>query len=190
MVTVACNDVGGDAVFAKEHLHVREVCLDDVDAIVALLNPIIETGCYTVLDTPVTVESEREFIAHFPARGIFHVAERRSDGKVVGVQTVEPYRGYTHAFDHVGEIGTFVDLAERHKGIGRRLADVAFEAARRKGYEKLYTVVRADNEQALGFYLSLSFCVVDKAKKQAKIGNRSIDEAVALWRTLQSSARS
>lgn len=176
MVTVACNDVGGDAVSTEERLRVREICSDDVDAIVALLNPIIETGRYTVLDTPLTVEAEREFIANFPERGVFHVAERRSDGKVVGVQTVEPYGRYTHAFDHVGEIGTFVDLAERHKGIGKRLAEVTLEVARQKGYEKLFTSVRADNEEALQFYLSLGFCVVGRAQKQAKIGGQYIDE--------------
>ena len=164
--------------FAEERPHVREVCLDDVDAIVALLNPIIETGLYTALDTPLTVEAERAFIANFPERGVFHVAERRSDGKIVGVQSVEPYGRYTRAFDHVGEIGTFVDLAERHKGIGKRLAEATLEAARQKGYEKLFTSVRADNEEALKFYLSLGFYVVGRAQKQAKIADRYIDEVL------------
>lgn len=166
-------------IVAREQLYVvREACLDDAEAIVTLLNPIIETGLYTVLDTLLTVEAEREFIANFPERGVFHVAERRSDGKIVGMQTVEPYGRYLHAFDHVGEIGTFVDLAERYKGIGKHLVEATFEAARRKGYEKVYTAVRADNEDALKFYLSLGFCVVGRAKRQAKIADRYIDEVL------------
>ena len=55
-------------------LLVREVQLDDAEAIVGILNPIIEAGVYTAFDTPFSVEAEREFILNFPQRGIFHVA--------------------------------------------------------------------------------------------------------------------
>jgi hypothetical protein len=44
-------------------LLIRKVRPDDAEAIVCVLNPIIETGLYTVLDTSFTVEAEREYIA-------------------------------------------------------------------------------------------------------------------------------
>lgn len=53
---------------------------------------------------------------------------------------------------------------------------MTFEAARQKSCERLFTSVRADNEQALKFYLLLGFCVVGRAEKQAKIADRYIDE--------------
>jgi L-amino acid N-acyltransferase YncA len=95
-------------------LLVREVELNDAEAIVSILNPIIEAGVYTAFDTPLTVEAEREYILHFPARGVFHVALCYQEQKVVGFQSMEPFANYTHAFDHVGVLGTypcFVTLA-------------------------------------------------------------------------------
>jgi len=56
------------------NLLIREARLDDAEAIVSILNPIIEAGVYTVLVTPLTVEYERDYIASLPQRGIFHVA--------------------------------------------------------------------------------------------------------------------
>ena len=157
---------------------IRKVRLTDAEAIVALLNPIIKAGKYTVLDGPLTVEVEREFIASFPRRGVFQVAERQSDGVILGFQTIEPFATYTRALLHVAIIGTFVDLAHRRRGIGLRLSSVAFEAARAKGFEKLFSYVRADNPQALAFYLGLGFRIVGTAKRQAKIGRAYVDEVI------------
>ncbi len=41
---------------------VRDARPDDAQAIVGILNPIIQTGAYTVFDAPLTVEAEREYI--------------------------------------------------------------------------------------------------------------------------------
>lgn len=65
-------------------LLVREVRLEDAEAIVSILNPIIEAGVYTAFDTPFTIEAEREYILHFPQRGVFHVAISRYEQKIVG----------------------------------------------------------------------------------------------------------
>ncbi len=159
-------------------LRIREVQLDDAEAIVCILNPIIEAGVYTVLDTPLTAEAEREFIANFPQSGVFHVAERRQDGKIVGFQTLEPYGTYTRAFDHVAIMGTFVNLSQRRQGIGSQLSKVSFEWARQKGYEKIFTYVRADNLASLAFHLQLGFRIVGTAQRQAKFGGRYVDEII------------
>jgi len=159
-------------------LIIREVRPEDAGGIIAVLNPIIAAGRYTVLDAPFTAEAEREFIARFPERGIFHVAERVLDGRIVGFQTLEPFGAYTHAFHHVATMGTYVDLAERRKGIGARLAEATFQAARRKGYEKIFTYVRADNPDSLAFYLKIGFRVVGTAQRQALFGERYVDEVI------------
>lgn len=39
-------------------LLIREVQVDDAEAIVGILNPIIQAGIYTAFDTPFTVEDE------------------------------------------------------------------------------------------------------------------------------------
>lgn len=151
---------------------------EDAEGVVRILNPIIEAGRYTALDTPITAEAERGYIANLSARGIFHVAQSRQDGAVVGFQTMEPFATYTHAFDHVGVIATFVDLAQRHKGIGKRLFEATFEAARHKDYEKVFTYVRADNPVALAAYRQQGFRTVGTARRHARIRGRYIDEIV------------
>jgi L-amino acid N-acyltransferase YncA len=159
-------------------LFVREVCLEDAEAIVGIFNPIIEAGIYTVFDTPFTVEAEREYIANFPERGIFHVAVRQADQKIVGFQSMEPFATYTHAFDHVGVVGTYVDLAERRQGIAGQLFATTFEAARMKDYEKIFTFIRRDNPAALATYQRQGFQIVGTAQRQAKINGQYVDEII------------
>ncbi len=157
-------------------ISIRDVRLDDAKSLIAILNPIIRTGRHTVLMTPFTVVEERDFIINYPERGIFHIAESLEDKKIVGMQTIEPYGMYTRAFDHVGVIGTFIDLSMRQKGIGLLLAQSTFRAAKKKGYEKLFTNIRADNNAALAFYRKLGFSVIGTARKHAKIDDHYIDE--------------
>jgi L-amino acid N-acyltransferase YncA len=159
-------------------LHIRPVQPEDAEAIATILNAIIEAGAYTVLDTPFTVDEERRYIANFPPRGTFHVAVETHSDRLVGLQSMEPFAAYSGAFAHVGTIGTFVDLAERRQGIGTRLSQVTFDRARRLGYEKLFTYVRADNAASLAFHLKLGFRIVGTARRQAKIHGQYVDEII------------
>lgn len=160
------------------HLEIREARPDDAEAIVRILNPIIEARAYTVFDTPFTAESEREYLLNFPSRGVFLLAVRQVDNQVVGFQSMEPFAGYTRAFDHVGVLGTYVDLECRRQGIAAALFEATFAAAARKGYEKIFTFVRADNPAALQTYLRQGFRTVGTALRQARIGDRYIDEII------------
>lgn len=159
-------------------LVVRDVRPDDTEAIIGILNPIIESGAYSAMDTPFTLEAEQEFIRRFPQRGVFHLAEEPRELRVVGFQTVEPFATYTRAFDHVGVIATFVEMACRRRGVGGRLAEATFEEARRKGYEKLFTLVRADNPGALRFYDGLGFRAVGTAARHVRVGSKYVDEVI------------
>ncbi len=159
-------------------LLIRQARPEDAEAIVAVFNPIIESGLYTAFDTPFTAEAEREYIRDFPVRGIFHVAVRQPDERIVGFQSMEPFATYTRAFDHVGVIGTYVDLACRRQGIASRLFDATFEAARGKGYEKLFTYIRADNPAALATYLKQGFQIVGETKRQARINGKYVNEII------------
>ena len=157
---------------------VRDARSEDAEAIVGILNPIIETGRFTALDTPLTVDEERAYIACFPTRGVFHVAEDRQNRAVVGFQTLEPFAAYTHAFDHVAVVATFVDLARRRQGVGKRLFEATFQSAREKGYEKVFTYVRADNPVALEAYRKQSFRTVGTARRHARFGEHYVDEVI------------
>jgi L-amino acid N-acyltransferase YncA len=160
------------------HLEIRKARPDDAEAIVRILNPIIEAGAYTVFDTPFTAEAEREYLLKFPAQGVFLLAARQDDGQIVGFQSMEPFARYTRAFDHVGVLGTYVDLDCRRQGIATALFRATFAAAVSKGYEKIFTFVRADNPAALQTYLRQGFRTVGTALRQARIGGTYIDEII------------
>lgn len=159
-------------------LEIREATPDDAEGIVGVLNPIIETGAYTVLDTPLTAAAEREFIRGCSPRGVFLVAIDRADGAVAGFQNLQPIAGYTHAFDHVGDLGTYVDLRRRRQGIAKQLFQATFGRALRKGYEKIFTFVRGDNPAALQTYLHHGFVTVGIARRHAKVRGRYVDETM------------
>jgi L-amino acid N-acyltransferase YncA len=157
-------------------LLIRDVRQDDAAGIVAVFNPIIDARVYTVFDEPFTVDAERAYIAGFPTRGIWKVAIRESDDRLVGFQVVDPFGPYTRAFDHVGNIGTYVDLGVRRQGVARALFAATFADAPAKGYEKLFTFVRADNPIALATYRSQGFTIAGLAKRHAKIDGAYVDE--------------
>ena len=155
---------------------IRDAVPSDAAALVAILNPIIEARVFTAFDTPFSVEAERDYVLGFPPRGIWKVATAPDDDRVLGFQILEPFATYTRAFDHVGTLGTFVHLSHRRQGVARRLFAATLDAAREKGYEKLFTFVRADNQAALQTYLAHGFIVIGTARRHAKIDGRYVDE--------------
>lgn len=157
---------------------VREVRPDDAEAVATILNRIIEAGAYTVLDRPFSGSEERAFIEKFSPRGTFLVAVSSEDQRIVGFQNVEPFATYTHAFDHVGVIGTYVDLDRRRQGVSGELFLATFEATERKGFRKLFAYIRADNASAKAAYAAHGFRVVGIARDHARVGDRYVDAII------------
>lgn len=149
---------------------------DDANDIINILNPIIESGSFTVLDKPFTLEAEHRFISSFPTRGVFHVAADESKHNIVGFQTIEPFASYSSFFNHVGIIGTYIHFDYQRQGISSQLFQATFEAIRQKGYEKVFAYVRSDNPTALTTHKKQGFSVIGTAKKHVKINNDYVDE--------------
>lgn len=155
---------------------IRAVREEDAKSIIDLLNPIIEAGKYTVMDGPLAVNEQINFIRGFPKQGVFYVAAGDDDRRILGLQSVEPWSTSAKAFEHVGDISTFVALDWQGKGIGRSLSQATFEGARKQGFLKIMATVRADNPQAVSFYGSQGFKVVGTAHKHALVRGRYVDE--------------
>lgn len=135
----------------------------DVAAIVALLVPIIQAGDQTVMDEPVSLDEQIDFIRRFLGRGVFHVAVDDARGAVVGLQDVTLWLAGSRVFQHVGVISTFVPMGKQGGGIGRSLCRATFQAARALGFTKLSAAIRADNSRAVAFYLGLRFRLIGAA---------------------------
>jgi L-amino acid N-acyltransferase YncA len=156
---------------------IRPVQESDAKAISEILNAIIATGKYTILE-PVTAEIQLEFIQGFPERGVFLVAER-DDGKILGLQDVSPTSSWSNAMRHIGDIATFIAMDAQGQGVGSALAQSTFSAARAKGFEKLIAMIRGDNPRAIGFYVSQGFKLVGTMHRHAVVNGNYIDEVIA-----------
>jgi L-amino acid N-acyltransferase YncA len=109
------------------NLTIRDAEPADAEGVIGILNPIIEARRHTAFSEPFSVDVEREYIVNFPARGVWKVAIRPADGCLVGFQVLEPFGPYTRAFDHVGTLGTYVDLRQRRQGIATALFAVTLK---------------------------------------------------------------
>lgn len=146
---------------------------------IAVLNPIIEAGAYTIMDEPVTAVAQAEYIRTFPERGVFHVATYDDTGEVMGMLDVVPHLPGLPAFEHVGAISTFVALGWQRLGVGTALMDTTIEAARSLGYRKLLALIRADNPVALAFYEKQGFTRIGTARQHARVRGEYVDEVFA-----------
>lgn len=155
---------------------IRDVRDGDAQGVIEILNPIIEEGIHTVLDSPFSLEQERQFIQNFPENGVFLVAVNAKNSIIGGFQNLEPFSNYTKAFDHVGIISTYVKSKYQRQGIASKLFEATFNSAKAKGFEKIFTYVRSDNEAALATYERQGFQIIGTAKKHAKINGKYIDE--------------
>ncbi|HLE68854.1 MAG TPA: GNAT family N-acetyltransferase, partial [Vicinamibacteria bacterium] len=124
------------------------------------MNPIIEGGNVHRSRHPVHRRSRAPLHRELPPEG--DLSRRRGSSRWAArrISGCMPFADYTHAFDHVGVIGTFVSLPHRRQGIAGRLFRSTFEAARLKGYEKFFTFIRADNPAALATYRRHGFEVI------------------------------
>jgi L-amino acid N-acyltransferase YncA len=156
---------------------IRAVQESDAPAISEMLNAIIATGKYTILEGPFTPQAELEFIQSFPESGVFLVAERE-DGKILGLQDVSPTSSWSNAMRHLGDIATFIAMDAQGQGVGRELAHATFAAARAKGFEKLIATIRGDNPRAIGFYVSQGFKIVGTMRRHAIVNGQYIDEVI------------
>ncbi len=137
-------------------LIIRPVVIEDADAIVELLNPLIADGRYTSMKEQITVAEQIEFINSINDISIYNIATS-NEGKVLGIQDILPISSKFESNNYTGEISTFVSLEFHRSGIGTELSKATFKCAKSIGYSKLIATVRLDNPGAISFYQSQGF---------------------------------
>jgi len=154
-------------------ISIRRATPDDAAGVAAVLNGVIAGGRHSLLDTPFTEAEERLYIRELPERSFLHIAE--AAGGIIAFQTVVPWNTFTtREFDHVATMGTYVDERHRRRGVGAALAAASFARALEMGYEKIFTDLRADNLDSLGYHLALGFTIVGTARRHARVAGRDI----------------
>jgi L-amino acid N-acyltransferase YncA len=154
-------------------ISVRSGNEQDAELASKLMNSYIEDGRYTALTEMQSTEKMLKTIRYLAEHGTFTVAMNADS--LAGMQMVFPF-GSIPAFQHVGDIGTYVDPNAHRLGVGRAMANFTFERAKDTGFSKLIAMIRADNHRALEFYKSVGFEYIGLAKKQACVRGVFIDE--------------
>lgn len=143
-------------------IRIRPAVPDDANAMLAILNPIIERGGLTTMVELITPEQQRAFIKSFPDDGVFLVATKPSTGAIIGMQDIMRCDGRgVDASKHSAQISTFVSLHHARMGVGRALFASLEPRACARGYERLLATVQRENTRAQKFYRSLGFVDTD-----------------------------
>ncbi|MGL4311655.1 MAG: GNAT family N-acetyltransferase [Paracoccaceae bacterium] len=132
---------------------VRAAVLDDVPAMVALLNAIIARGGTTAHEVPY---DNAKFIKLYmtPPVALACLVGCDGGGRIIGFQVLGVYPGLP---ENWAEIGTFVSEAARGTGIGAALFAETLKVARAGGYAAIDATIRADNMLGRGFYDRIGF---------------------------------
>lgn len=156
---------------------IRPAEVSDAAGIAALLNPIIAAGADTIMNRPITVADQEQYIRRLAAVGVYRVAA--GEGRILGIQGVEPLASEpAGVFDHVGDISSFVAADRVRRGIGKALSAATFAAAKARGFRKLMAQIRGDNPRARAFYQALGFALIGVAREQARVGDAYVDEVL------------
>ncbi|HXG42004.1 MAG TPA: GNAT family N-acetyltransferase [Dehalococcoidia bacterium] len=95
---------------------------------------------------PMTAEAVARRLAGYRGRGAMFLA--REGGQPVAFAALEPDPNDADT----SVLGVWVLKGHRRRGIGRELALMALEFARRKGYRRLRGTIPEGNEAALSFF--------------------------------------
>ena len=160
----------------RQDVRIHRATVADAAGISAVWEQIVAEGRYSAVARPWSASEEAAYIEGLSSREAVFVAS--AGGHVVGVQTLDRWVSYPSFVDHVGQLGTFLLVKSRGRGIGRMLAEGTFAFARKQGYQKLVIWVRASNEAAQRYYVSLGFRECGRLSRQLLIDGTYDDEVL------------
>lgn len=153
---------------------IREAKNNDAPAVLGILDSVVKERNRSAIDREFTLEDEERFIKGLKGREKMFVAE--VNGKVIGCQAVTVHQKSLGSTGHVATTDTYVLKNYRGKGVGSALIEESFKFAKKHGYIKFSTQVRATNKAGLKFYQKHGFKKVGKYSKQVKIDGKYDDE--------------
>lgn len=135
-------------------LDVRPARSEDVPALTALLNRVIEIGGTTALQVPLTEAEFDDWFVSGPAVIGCHVAVDPRDGAYLGFQVLTRHDGLPPDW---GDIGTFTRPEPKVPGVGTALFPATRALALRFGLSAINATIRADNTGGQAYYAKMGF---------------------------------
>jgi phosphinothricin acetyltransferase len=153
---------------------IRAVEQGDLEAILALWNPIIRETAVTFASVEKTVQSLGEYIAAREAAGRCFLVALGEGGEFLGFATYDQFRGgdgYVHAMEHTIILGA----EARGRGVGRALM-VRIEAhAAAAGAHTMVAGISGENPGAVGFHAALGYAPVGQLPQSGRKFDRWMD---------------
>ncbi len=131
----------------------RQATIHDAEAIVAVINTVVQEPAPVAFDGPMTADQVRTWLTRQGGEGCIFLC--LVDGDVVGFSALD---FDTHEPD-TGVLGVWLLSEHRRKGLGMALAECALGFARDKGYKRIRGRLPENNETALSFLSSIGALV-------------------------------
>lgn len=162
---------------------VRDAAVEDLPAIVDLLNVAVDTTT-VYSERRYTIEDRTEWLTARRGRG-FPVVVAEDGGRVVGFGTYGDFRdslalpGYRTTVEH----SVYVDADHHGGGVGKALVETLLDRARAAGVHVMVGAIDAENEVSLRFHQRLGFVEVGRMPEIATKWGRWL-ELVLVQRTV------
>ena len=133
---------------------IRIALESDIPAILAIYAPFVE---HTTVSFEYDVPSEAEFMHRFrDITAQFPWLVWEEDGKILGYAYASaPYT--RAAFSWCAEPSIYLRPEAKGRGIGRKLYTVLEGILERQGYQVLYALITAENEESLAFHRKMGY---------------------------------
>lgn len=165
-------------------VQIRPATLDDLPAIVAIHNELIETTTYEWTEVPHTLASRTPWFHQQQADG-FPVLVGEDAGELVGWCTFGWFRdararpGYRFTVEH----SVHVIASHKGQGIGRALMDALAVVAIEQGRRVMVAAICGSNEASIRFHEHLGFVETGRLPGVGEKWGRPLD-LVLLQRSL------
>ena len=161
-----------------EGFAVRDATVEDLPAISALYNALIDTTTVAWTEAPESLDDRRRWFAARTGDGdATLVADAGDDHGVIGYAAFGPFRdivkwpGYRRTVEHT----IHVDTAWHGRGVGRALLDALVERARQQGMHVMIGAVDGANDASLRFHERLGFVEVARLPEVGRKFDRWLD---------------
>ncbi len=134
---------------------IRTATEDDVPAILAIYNQVIETTTAVYDYEQHTLEMRRAWFQAKKEQG-FPVFVAEEAGVVLGLSSIGPFRAWA-AYKYSVENSIYVAAAARGKGIGKLLMPPVINAAKQLGMHTVIAGIDAGNEASIQLHRHFEF---------------------------------
>jgi L-amino acid N-acyltransferase YncA len=134
------------------HLTIRKATADDAQELSGLLNEIIEAGCTTALEAPLSPDQLADWFITGEFALTCHVAQAGSG--LAGFQFLSLYENRLEGW---ADIETFARRSPKIPGVGTALFSATVSVAKERNIDFINATIRADNGGGLAYYEKMGF---------------------------------